>query len=299
MTDFAGFGGAADGHAEQAPDLTLRICDNLIPHSVRSRGIIDLDFKRGTQGTVIGKSYQGGCLKLRVPRGPAGRPPTAVLLNTSGGLAEGDRLFQTIHWGADTSASVTTQAAEKVYRALDRGSVIETRISADDRADAEWLPQEAIVFDRARLTRDTQVRLSADARFLGVEAVVLGRTAMGETMRTGLLSDRWRIWREGRLIYADALRLKESVDAMMQRRAIGAGARAMAVLVHVSRAAAGLLGAVREALGGALGTAAASAWNGILVVRLLARDGATLRHDMLRALEALRGGRPLPRVWSC
>jgi urease accessory protein len=37
----------------------------------------------------------------------------------------------------------------------------------------------------------------------------------------------------------------------------------------------------------------------MLVVRLLARDGALLRHDMLRALAALRGGLPLPRVWSC
>jgi len=128
---------------------------------------------------------------------------------------------------------------------------------------------------------------------------VLGRTAMDETVQTGALDDRWRIWRGGRLVFADALRLEGSPDALMARPSMGGGARATAMLIHVSTRAAGLLGGVREALAGALGTAAASAWNGMLVVRLLARDGAILRHDLVRALAALRGSRPLPRVWSC
>ncbi|MDB5699153.1 MAG: ureD, partial [Alphaproteobacteria bacterium] len=151
----------------------------------------------------------------------------------------------------------------------------------------------------ARLSRDMQVRLTGTSRFLAVEAVVLGRTAMGETMEKGMLDDRWRIWRDGRLIYADALHLDGPVDALMRRAAIGAGARATAVLIHVSTQASALLGQVREALDGALGLAAASAWNGMLVTRLVAADGAILRHDLDRALTALRDGRPLPRVWSC
>jgi urease accessory protein len=267
--------------------------------SVRSRGIFRVGFARGADRTTVSDFYQSGCLRVRLPRSTAGADPCAVMLNSSGGLADGDRLSQNVTWGEGARASVTGAAAEKVYRAMADGARIETRLAVGAAADAEWLPQETILFDRARLTRDTRVTIAGDGAFLGVEAVLLGRMAMGEAMVEGALHDSWRIWREGRLVYADALRLDGPVERRMARAAIGSGARAMAVLIHVSRRAASLLGNVREALAGALGTAAASAWNGMLVVRLLARDGALLRHDMLRALAALRGGLPLPRVWSC
>jgi urease accessory protein len=266
---------------------------------IRSCGEIRLGFRAATGGAAIETGYQGGCLKFRLPRHAATEAPCAILLNTSGGLTGGDRLSQQIAWGDGSTATVTTQAAEKVYRALDDAAVIETALDVGAGANAEWMPQETILFDRAKLRRDTQVRLDGDSAFLGIEAVVLGRTAMNETVRQGALLDRWRIWRDGRLIYADALRLDGAIDDLMRRPAIGAGARAMAVLIHVSARADSLLERVRDALQGAIGMAAASCWNGMLVIRLLARNGAILRHDMLRALAALRGERAMPRVWSC
>ncbi len=266
---------------------------------VRSRGEIRLGFRYQDGRTRIAAGYQGGCLRFRMPRLSPRESPSAVLINTSGGLAGGDRLTQRIDWGAGSAAIVTTQAAEKIYRAVDEPAIIDTRLHVGAGARAEWLPQESIVFDRARLVRDTQVRLSADADFLGIEAVVLGRTAMGELVETGLLGDRWRIWREGRLIYADALKLDGRIDDLMRRPAIGAGARAMAVIIAARPGAATLLAPLRLALEGARGTVAASSWNGMTVARLLAGDGAILRHDVLLTLASLREGRPLPRVWSC
>ena len=141
--------------------------------------------------------------------------------------------------------------------------------------------------------------LEENVSFLGVEAVVLGRTAMGETVSSGSLRDRMRIWRSGRLIYADSLVLDGEIDGLMRRAAIGKGAKAMAVVVHASDGAKALLDPVRGALDQAEGLAAASCWNGLLAVRLLAPDGETLRHDVALALSALRGGKPLPRVWRC
>ena len=132
-----------------------------------------------------------------------------------------------------------------------------------------------------------------------LEAIVLGRAAMGETMRAGSLRDRLRIWRGGRLIYADALALDADIERLMARAAIGGGASAMAVLVHAAADASTLIGPVRAALEGAKGRAAASTWNGLLAVRLLSPDGETLRHDMTAVLSVLRGGAPLPRVWRC
>jgi len=182
---------------------------------------------------------------------------------------------------------------------MEAGASVTTRLDVGDDADAEWLPQETILFDRARLRRSTEVRLSGSARFLGIEAVIFGRAAMGEQDATGALSDRWRIWRDGALVYADAFGLDGNVAATMARPALGGGAGAMAVILLVAPDSAALLGPVREALAETDGQAAASSWNGILAVRLLAPDGATLRADLIRALRPLRGGRPLPRVWSC
>ncbi|MET0361154.1 MAG: urease accessory protein UreD [Sphingobium sp.] len=271
-----------------------------VPRSLRSRGMLDLSFKRRGPATVIDRSYQSGCVRMRLPRVEhSAERPCAVLINTAGGVAEGDRIDQRIRWEEGTSATVTSQAAEKVYRALAHGSRISTHIEVGSGADAEWLPQETILFDGARLRRDAQIMLDENVSFLGIEAIVLGRAAMGETMRVGSLRDRMRIWRGGRLIYADTLAIDADVERLMAKAANGGGAGAMAVLVHASATAAALIAPVREALEQARGRVAASTWNGLLAVRLLAPDGETLRHDIALALAVLRGQRALPRVWRC
>ena len=290
--------GAAMG-AEATPPFPA-LCSAGVPQSLRSAGRIDLALARRGDALTMPRAFQSGCLRVRLPRaGGNGERPTAVILNTAGGVADGDRLDQQIEWREDAIGAVTTQAAEKIYRAIATGSTIETRLSVARGACAEWLPQETILFDGARLRRETRVVLAEDVTFLGLEAVVLGRAAMGETVGTGALSDRLRIWRNDRLIYADALSLDGDITGLMRRSAIGAGARAMAVLIHASARAAGMLAPVRDALGAARGRAAASSWNGLLAVRLLAPDGETLRHDLAAALAALCDGRPLPRVWRC
>lgn len=270
-----------------------------LPQSVRSQGALRIGFERRGDATAMRDTYQAGCLRVRLPRRPEGDRPCAIVLNTSGGLADGDSIAQELRWADGTRATVTTQAAEKVYRALSTGCRIQTRIEVATGADAEWLPQETILFDRARLERDARIMLAADVSFLGLEAVVLGRAAMGERMTQGRMRDRMRIYRGGRLIYADALEVSGDVDALMRRAAIGDGAGAMAVIVHASNRASSLLGPAREALANPRGRAAASSWNGLLAVRLLASDGAALRADIIAALSVLRDGRPLPRVWRC
>lgn len=271
-----------------------------VPQSLRSKGAVSLSFRNRSGRIAPGRTHQSGCLRARFPR-PAepGETPCAVLINTSGGVADGDRLDHRIEWDEHSAATVTTQAAEKVYRALAAGGAIETRLEVMRGASAEWLPQETILFDGSRLRREARIILAEDVTFLGVEAVVLGRQAMGETMRRGSLRDRMRIWRGGKLIYADSLALGGDIAALMKRAAIGKGAAAMAVIVHASADAGKLLEPVRDALAPARGQAAASSWNGLLAVRLLAPDGEALRHDIVAALGVLREGRPLPRVWRC
>ena len=265
----------------------------------RARGRLDLAFKRRGAETVLDVLFQEGCAKARFPRQEAGALTGAVLLNTAGGLTGGDRLIQSVRWGDGTAATVAGQAAERIYRSLGDAAVITTRLAVEAGATAEWLPQETILFDRARLDRDLQIDLHGDAEFLGVEAIVFGRTAMGETVRQGVLRDAWRIRRDGRLLYADALAVDGDPVAALDRPGLGRGARAVATLLFVAPAAAALIDPLRAALAGAQGLAGASAWNGLLVARFAAPDGAVLRRDLISALGVLRAGRPLPRVWQC
>ena len=265
----------------------------------RAEGRARIAFKRRGGMTALDQLYQMGVLRLRLPRTEPGEPPEAVLLNTAGGLTGGDRLTLEAAWAAGTAATLTGQAAERVYRALEDVAQVQTRLAVADGAKAEWLPQETILFDGAALRRDLQVRLAGTASFLGVETLVFGRAAMGERVASGSLHDAWRIWRDGRLVFAEALRLNGHLDRALVRPAAGGGLAAFALLLLAAPDAEARLPALRVALTSARGLAGASTWNGLLLARFAAADGATLRGDLLPALALLRDGRPAPRVWRC
>jgi len=265
----------------------------------RSEGCLRVAFKRRGDATVLDSLFQSGCLKARLLRSGAGTEAEAVLLNTAGGLTGGDRLAQAFAWGEGARAVVTTQACEKIYRAADGVARVTTTLDVAPGAVAEWLPQETIIYDRAGLDRDLAVRLGVGAVFTGVEAMVLGRTAMGEAVRRGDIRDGWRLWRGGRLVYADALRLKGDIACLLARAPATQGAIAFASVLHAGPAAETARDAVRDLLDDNSCAAAASAWNGLLAVRFVAHDNRSLRRGLVAVLNGLRAGRAMPRVWQC
>lgn len=271
----------------------------------RARGAVSVSFKRRGAASVLDGLRQEGCLKVRFPRVEPDAWATAVTLNTSGGIAGGDRLALAFAAGEGAQACVAAQAAERFYRSVPGGapSEVRTRLTVAPGGAIEWLPQETILFDRCALDRRLEVDLAPDAWFLGVESLVFGRAAMGERVQQAWLRDLIRVRRGGALVLHDAIRLDGTVDAMLGRAAIGGGAGAVATLVHVAPDAEAKLEAVRAALttrdGCDATQAAASAWNGMLVARFLASDSAALRRSVTALLSVLRGSRPLPRVWMC
>lgn len=271
------------------------------PKLPRSEGCLRLAFKRRGDVTAVDRLFQSGCLKARFAAPNPPLPGDAVLINTSGGLTGGDALTVDVKWAAGTRATITGQAAEKIYRSLGDTARIATRLTIETGAAGEWLPQETILFDRAALQRDTAVHLASDASFLGLEAVVFGRSAMGETVAEGRLRDGWRIWRDGRLIYADVLALDGAIAATLRHPAVADSAIAFASLLWVGPDAVPMRDRIRAALGAAdaAGGCAASSWNGLLAIRIAARDGAGLRRRIVRALTILRPERALPRLWQC
>lgn len=265
---------------------------------LRSAGVLRLQLKRRGDATVLGRLYQSGCLKARLTKPEPHHCTEAVLLNTSGGIVGGDRLSLKIQWDAATQAAVTTQACEKLYRAGDCVATVRTELDVEEGAKAEWLPQETIVFDRAMVERDLQVRLAIGATFTGLESIILGRAEMGETVQQAYLRDGWRIWRSNRLIYADALNMRGDIGEMLARASTLQGQTAFASLLHIGPRAEAELQNVRGTLSDAECVSGASAWNGLLSVRLVARDSAALRRSLARVLRVVRGDLVLPRVWQ-
>jgi len=261
----------------------------------RAVGRIALAVKQHAGITRRAHVFEEGPLRVRLPGVPA-REAEAVIVNTAGGIAGGDRLDIAVTAGEGTSLVVTSAAAEKIYRALGPPAEIGVTLNAGAGASLAWMPQETILFDRARLARSIDVALAADARLLLAEAVVFGRTAMGEAVEQGCFTDRWRVRRGGRLIYAESVALEGAIAARLAEPAI-AGGRVAAATVLVVPGGEAAVAAVRACGQDCKAEVGISSWNGIALVRLCAVDGATLRHDLALVLRTLRG-KALPRLWQ-
>ena len=188
----------------------------------RAHGVLRLEIRQRDGRSVLQSVYQQAPCRALMPAVEPGAPFEAVLVNTSGGLVGGDRIESVIAIGADASAVLAGQAAEKVYRSTGADTVVETSLSVAGGAWLEWLPQETILFDGARLRRRLSIDLAPTARLLAAETVIFGRSARGERFSRGFVHDSWAIRRNGRLAWMDAVRLDGDVEAL-RTRAFGFG----------------------------------------------------------------------------
>jgi urease accessory protein len=260
----------------------------------RAVGRIELAAQYGRGITSRARLHESGGLRVHFP-GARARELEAVLINTAGGIAGGDRFDLDIAAADGARLTVTSAAAEKVYRSLGPDATTRVKLAAGAGASIAWLPQETILFDGARLDRAIDVELAPDARLIFAEALVFGRIGMGETVAHGSIADRWRVRRAGALVYAETLRLDGAIAEKLGRAAIANRGAAIASVLIVPGGAETLepLRALGADVRGEVGI---SAWNGIAIARLCAADGAALRHDLVALLTALRG-RSLPRLW--
>ncbi|MBB4952683.1 urease accessory protein [Agrobacterium vitis] len=263
------------------------------PQRANGRGRLETKMLEGK--TRLATFFQEGCAKIRIPESFDGRME-AVLINSSGGLTGGDRLGWDFLAGADTHLTLTTQACEKIYKASSDTAEVTTHIEVGAGATLHWLPQESILFDRASLTRKLTVDLHDSAEFLAVEAILLGRKAMGESMNQGLVRDRWRIRRGGALVHAEELALSGAISEQAANMAVLGGQVAFATMLSIGPQTEAHLARIRPLL--AKGQAGVSEWNGKLVARFVAEDGFALRKLLIPVISALRAGASVPKVWT-
>lgn len=236
---------------------------------------------------------QSGALKLLFPRNPG--PLEAILINTAGGITGGDDFKVDATAGAGSELTLTTQAAERAYRAQ-QGQVgrLATNLSVAENARLDWLPQETILYDGCALQRSLDVVLAPSARFLMVEPVLFGRRAMGEHVHDILFNDQISIRQGGDVLYRDGVSLQGDVAAMLDRPAIAGGARAMASIVMIAPDAEGHIRPLRDMLSATGGVSLLRP--GVLVARLLAADGFDLRRHLVPILDRLTQNN-LPQSW--
>lgn len=275
----------------------------------RADGAARIAFEATANGdTVLSELYQRAPCRFMFPNVDKDEIAQAVLLTTSGGLTGGDRVQVEVSVGDGARATVTAQAAEKLYRALrgDGDTHVTAAIVAGDRAWVEWLPQETILFNGCRLRRAIDLEVNARSRLLAAESLVFGRIAMGERFDSGLLHEQWRIRRGGRLVWADALHLQGNVSELRAAPCGFGTAVACSTLVYVAEDAERQLPPVRHLLTErrARSQGAATAFDGLLLVRMLADDARHLRAMLAALVATIRqsaAGLParVPRVWHC
>jgi len=243
--------------------------------------------------TEIQSLYQDGCAKVRLPHTHSDALQ-AVLMNTAGGLTGGDHVRWTAAAMPGAKLVLTTPACERVYRSIGGDAKVQNRLVAHEDAHIDWLPQETILFEGARLDRTLDVELLNGATLTAVEAVLIGRQAMGESAPTARLRDNWRIRRNGKLIHAEATVLSGD-PAERSNLSLLDGAIAFATVLHVAANAERKLDAVRSLLPKSGG---ASAIGERLTIRLLAPSGLALRHSLSPIIALLSSAGSIPRLWT-
>jgi urease accessory protein len=281
----------------------------------RHRNLSDKDLQRANGigrvvlGSVRGNTrikdlFQRSPIRIMFPGTGVGVVDEAVLINTAGGIAGGDRLEYGITALTNASIAVTSQAAEKVYRALDEPSRITTKLSAHGLAKLAWLPQETIVFNRAAINRQTEIEISSGSELLALEWLVFGRAAHGEEMVGGCIIDSWRVKKDGRLVWADTFRATDDVFAHLHRTALLSDCKAIGTLIYFRPQVAARLEGLRE-MAAQLGChCAVTLVAELIIVRFAARLSSDLRRAVRGALEQFSrepGDGPfgVPKMWSC
>ena len=270
----------------------------------RSEGFARLVLAGSAHGSRIVDLFQRCPTRIMFP-GIRGAPlEEAVVVNTAGGIAGGDRLESTVTVLTNASVRVTTQAAERVYRALNEPAVINTRLKICDVAKLAWLPQETIVYNGARMRRNTEIAISSGAELLALEWLVLGRAAHGEEVVGGEIIDGWQVKIDDRLIWVDRLQATDEVFSRLRSRILLADFKAIGTLIYFGPDTEAWVQFMRDLAPRLQCHCVTTLVSGLMIARLAARAAAELKaglREILLHFELERAQVPfrIPKMWSC
>ena len=248
-----------------------------------------------------------GPLRVQKPLYPEGAHVChAIVVHPPGGVVGGDTLTLVAKVGDAAHAFLTTPGAAKWYKANGRISRQDISLEIAAGAKLEWLPQETLFFDAAQVALTQSISLAKDARYIGCEILCFGRTASGESFKSGKVSQRTSIRREGKLIWWEQGALSGGSASMFSPLGLS-GKTVCATLIAVGKSMpASLLNTIREEVSLISGSAndfGISQLKSVLVARYLGDSSEIARRVMLCVWRHLRPelmacAAVVPRIWN-
>ncbi len=259
---------------------------------------LQLGFVKGDNKTILAKRKHYGPLTVQRPFYPEGDLCHVYLLHPPGGVVAGDQLLIDVQVDNEASALITTPGAGKIYRSAGKQAVQKVSLTIREDAVLEWLPQETIVFEGARLLSDVQLELATNARFIAWEIMVLGRPAAGEGFQQGEAFLNWKIFRNGKPLFLEKIHLDK--DAFLARWGLN-GCSCCGSLFAVGASNANLE-AVRELIGDA-SQQGVTLIEDLLICRASADKSAAIRNffENVRSIirkDIVRQEPYRPRIWA-
>ncbi|VAW99607.1 Urease accessory protein UreD [hydrothermal vent metagenome] len=266
------------------------------------RAELSLTYNKSHGRSVIAKREHVGPLVVQKPFYPEGDEVChTYILHPPGGVVGGDQLTVNIDVQADAHALLTTPASTKFYRCDDRHARQNQNLIVADNGILEWLPQDTILFDQAKVKTATRVELEPQARFVGWEILCLGRPASNELYDNGYCRQSFEIWRAGKPELVERSSLVGGSELLNAKWGMaGYSVMGLMVLVGANKAMLDLARSV-ESVNNGLGSV--TLIDDILVCRCLARQGMEAREYFTRIWAALRlewigcTAEP-PRIWN-
>lgn len=271
-----------------------------LPPAVRVSARLRLGLAHLDGQSRLTERHEAGAFRFRFPRAH-GRPPEAVLVNVAGGLAGGDCVSIELRLGPGAELTLTSATAERIYRSDGSPTRLSNKLEIGPDARMLWLPQETILFEQAAIERQFEIDLAATGQLVLGEMLYFGRVASGETFTCGAVRDRWRLRREGRLAFAEDLRL-DLAGGMALRDPVALGEHvALGTLLLALDEPQDLLSAIRDIVaeepGLEIGT---TLIDGLVLLRAAGKDAALLRRRLLQVARFVLGriGLPYPRAFT-
>ncbi|ATG89584.1 urease accessory protein UreD [Methylomonas koyamae] len=235
---------------------------------------------------------------MQRPFYPEGEVCHVYLLHPPGGVVAGDRLTINANVESEAQALITTPAAGKFYRSGGGEAQQTVNLKVAEHSSLEWLPQETIVYDGARLSANMHIELAEQSRFIGWEITALGRPAAGEGFSDGCAELNWRIQRDGRLFYLE----RQHLDGQAFLARWGLSGHSACGTMFVYPATSLHLAAVQELIGDEANRGV-TLIDELLICRGLDRQADLLKGFFERVWGVVRGdmiGKEvcLPRIWA-
>jgi len=236
-----------------------------------------VDLIIGPAGTVERRLCSHN-LSLSRPLYPEGDLPHIFLINTSGGLVQGDRLNVGIKVKDDGRAHLTTQSANRIYRMEAGCAVQQTELAVGERAFLEYLPEPNIPYKGSRLVQLTKIDLRLSSTFFGQDIMLPGRYASGEEFECDLYHSGTEILIDGKTALIDTIILEPGLRTAEKPGIMGCHRFMANLYVYMQD-----YSVLSDMLGD---TPHCITPKGVLLVRMIDEDWLTLKDK-------------IERVWGC